>query len=127
MNEEDHRKALPSHTVLHQLASSHAKSPTNSPGDYTRMLVQARPITGRTHQIRVHASSLGMPITNDAFYGSFEQQAEVSSKEEAMLRMRPHLRLMAYKLNFLHPMTGENMSVQLPKSLYPAWMSALEL
>ena len=35
--------------------------------DYT--LVEARPLTGRTHQIRVHAAELGFPVLGDSLYG----------------------------------------------------------
>ena len=38
-----------------------------SSGDIS--LVEARPLTGRTHQIRVHLSSVGLPIIGDASYG----------------------------------------------------------
>ncbi len=35
-------------------------------------VVRAEPVTGRTHQLRVHFSHLGAPIVGDAFYGSAE-------------------------------------------------------
>lgn len=38
----------------------------------TASIVRAEPITGRTHQLRVHFSHLGAPIVGDAFYGSAE-------------------------------------------------------
>lgn len=37
--------------------------------DGARSLVACRPLTGRTHQIRVHLQALGHPIANDALYG----------------------------------------------------------
>ena len=49
--------------------------------------------TGRTHQIRVHLSSLGFPIVNDAIYG------KITSDED--------MALCAYELTWPHPVTGE--------------------
>jgi RluA family pseudouridine synthase len=48
----------PSRTEFRTIASS---------GDLS--LVEARPLTGRTHQIRVHLASVGLPIVGDATYG----------------------------------------------------------
>jgi RluA family pseudouridine synthase len=48
----------PSRTKFRTVASS---------GDFS--LVEARPLTGRTHQIRVHLESVGLPIVGDATYG----------------------------------------------------------
>lgn len=48
----------PSRTKFRTVASS---------GDFS--LVEARPLTGRTHQIRVHLASVGLPIVGDATYG----------------------------------------------------------
>jgi RluA family pseudouridine synthase len=48
----------PSQTEFRTVATS---------GDLT--LVEARPLTGRTHQIRVHLESVGLPILGDATYG----------------------------------------------------------
>jgi 23S rRNA pseudouridine955/2504/2580 synthase len=41
-------------------------------GEQAATLVEARLITGRTHQIRVHAAHLGAPVAGDAKYGDFE-------------------------------------------------------
>ncbi len=57
-------------------------------------LVEAMPMTGRTHQIRVHASALGHPLLGDVLYGA----------EETKLTARPALH--AYSLTFTHPATN---------------------
>jgi tRNA pseudouridine32 synthase/23S rRNA pseudouridine746 synthase len=56
------------------------------------------PITGRTHQLRVHAShslGLGMPIVGDEFYG----------------KKTDRLHLHAEELKFVHPKTKEIMTI----------------
>lgn len=58
-------------------------------------LVEAQPMTGRTHQIRVHAYALGHPLLGDILYDG----------DETMLISRPALH--AYSLKFTHPVTNE--------------------
>ena len=60
-------------------------------------LVTLHPVTGRTHQLRVHMLALGHPIAGDTLYG------ETSSA----LRMALH----AQSLAFTHPVTGEWLEV----------------
>lgn len=57
-------------------------------------LVEAAPVTGRTHQVRVHAYALGHPLVGDALYGA--PDTDVIS--------RPALH--ARSLAFSHPKTG---------------------
>ena len=64
-------------------------------------LVEAHPITGRTHQLRVHFASIGHPITGDDLYGN------PSSK---ITRHALH----AHKLVFFHPTSGEKMELISP-------------
>ena len=52
------------------------------------------PVTGRTHQLRVHLASLGCPIAGDPFYGIAGDTA-------------PRMMLHACRLAFAHPLTGE--------------------
>lgn len=59
--------------------------------------------TGRTHQIRVHMSSVGHPCVGDPMYGSDPNLA----KELGLKRQWLH----ATKLGFTHPRTGEYMEV----------------
>ena len=60
-----------------------------------------RPITGRTHQLRVHCAYMGFPILGAPQYGSPESQAY--SAELGLT----HQMLCARKLEFFHPLTGE--------------------
>ena len=66
-------------------------------------LVNLFPITGRTHQLRVHMSYIGHPIYGDSMYNAVQ-------KDE---RTRLHCR----KLTFFHPVTGKEISVvaKIPK------------
>jgi 23S rRNA (cytosine1962-C5)-methyltransferase len=62
-------------------------------------LVAALPLTGRTHQIRVHAAGLGFPILGDSLYGGTPF---------------PRVCLHAHELKFLHPVTGEALTFTSP-------------
>lgn len=63
-------------------------------------LIEARPKTGRLHQIRLHMADLGCPILGDDVYG----------RETSMPRV-PRLCLHAASLTFLHPATGRRVTV----------------
>ena len=64
-----------------------------------------RPVTGRTHQLRVHCAYMGCPILGDPQYGSEASQA-LSAKMGFATQ-----RLCARKLTFAHPITGEKITV----------------
>jgi 23S rRNA (cytosine1962-C5)-methyltransferase len=55
-------------------------------------LIRAQPITGKTHQIRRHATENGFPVLGDSEYGG---------------RPAPRLMLHAHSISFAHPATGE--------------------
>ena len=65
-------------------------------------LVALMPLTGRTHQIRVHMAAIGCPLAGDWLYGT----------EDRGLIPRPALH--AVRLAFTHPVTGEHLSFTAP-------------
>jgi len=62
-------------------------------------LLEIRPTTGRTHQIRVHLAASGHPVAGDALYG-----------RKKAARKFPRLFLHAHTLSFIHPTTGERLT-----------------
>jgi len=70
---------------------------------YTLLALQ--PITGRTHQLRVHCAYMGFPILGDPQYGS------TASKTLSNTMDLHHQALMARSLCFAHPYTGERLTL----------------
>ncbi|TNH06103.1 23S rRNA pseudouridine(955/2504/2580) synthase RluC [Testudinibacter sp. TR-2022] len=66
-------------------------------------LIKAMPITGRTHQIRVHSQYAGHPIALDSKYGDqgFDQQMQQLGLNRLFLH--------AYAIRFEHPKSGETL------------------
>ncbi|MGK0440416.1 MAG: 23S rRNA pseudouridine955/2504/2580 synthase [Pseudohongiellaceae bacterium] len=71
-------------------------------------LVEARPVTGRTHQIRVHAQHVGCPLLGDEKYGVVETNKAFKGK--GLRRLFLH----AASLSFTLPETGELVTVEAP-------------
>ncbi len=82
--------------------------------------VECRPLTGRTHQLRVHLAAIGAPILNDVFYGDPTVELKLSDlkrgykgrEEEKPLVAR--LALHASELTLTHPVTREPLTLRSP-------------
>ncbi|MCI5065842.1 RluA family pseudouridine synthase [bacterium] len=92
---EDGVEALTEFTLL----------PSPPPSAPSRLLL-AKPITGRTHQIRVHCAAFFGPIIGDSFYGG---------------RAHPSLHLACVQLSLFHPISPGKLTVSLPEHLTPPW------
>lgn len=69
--------------------------------------IECRIETGRTHQIRVHMTSIGHPLLGDAVYGARKIPFHLEGQT-----------LHAYCLGFMHPTSGEYVEVKAPIPAY---------
>jgi 23S rRNA pseudouridine1911/1915/1917 synthase len=83
-------------------------------------LVEARLATGRTHQIRVHFSTIGHPVLGDVVYGK-QTHLQRGTRKIPFPRQMLH----AATLGFAHPVTGAALSFSAP--VPPDMAAAIEL
>ena len=83
----DHQHGKPSHTRWRVLGVDSAAQTTR---------LELSPVTGRTHQLRVHLAAIGHAILGDALYADATTQARA-----------PRLLLHATQLAFAHPVSGD--------------------
>lgn len=118
INEPIARKSLPS--LLREVREDGKPSVTEftvleRKDGYTKLAL--RPVTGRTHQLRVHCAYLGHPILGDPQYGS---PSSLALSERLGIQTQA---LCAVRLEFVHPITGEmlvvksEMDAQIPAAL----------
>ena len=69
-------------------------------------LVSLRPVTGRTHQLRVHCLAVGSPILGDGLYKT--EASAALSRELGVTTQALHARSLA----FTHPVTGERVVIE---------------
>lgn len=94
----DHARGKPSQTRWRVLQSGHAGGSRNS-APATRL--ELEPLTGRSHQLRVHLQALGHPILGDPLYAP-----------PAVLAAAARLLLHASRLAFTHPVTGADLQFE---------------
>ncbi|MBW8192302.1 RluA family pseudouridine synthase [Neiella marina] len=90
----DHQQGKPAQTLWRALTKRSDRS-----------LIELHPISGRSHQLRVHMLHLGHTILGDQLYGTVCQKAAA-----------PRLQLHASQLQFTHPVTGQRMCFDSPAS-----------
>ena len=105
------REAVSHFRVLRRLESPYGK--------FT--LLEVKIDTGRTHQIRVHLSSLGHPVVGDTLYGA---PREIRVGRAGAISLSRNF-LHAAELSFSHPRTSQKLALQAP--LPPALQGFLEM
>lgn len=89
-----HPDGKPSQSLLRLIDSSDSAS-----------LIELEPVTGRTHQLRVHMQSIGHPMLGDSLYAP-----------PAVCAMTPRLMLHAKSISLIHPFTEEPLSFDVPQT-----------
>jgi len=79
-----------------------------SAAGFSVSLLELSPVTGRTHQLRVHMAHIGCPLLGDARYHTPE------SREIAQVLSLSYHQLAAVSLRFLHPATGAPTAIHCP-------------
>ena len=115
--EKDHPDAMPSLSLVKVQATSGVPSGGDATGQRGYSLLEVTIKTGRTHQIRVHLASEGMPIAGDDKYGDFDLNKELArgTAPAALKRMFLH----AWRFQCNHPLTGKKVELfaELPPEL----------
>lgn len=107
-------------------------SPKVIPGNWPLSLVECKPVTGRTNQIRVHLAHIGAGVVGDKLYDPSEEifmkfkektPSLEGSGDKAIMKLSSELKrrlvldahaLHAKRLEFRHPRTGKRMTVEAP-------------
>jgi len=112
-----HRKKMSSKTQKARMAETHF-APLKTYRHATHL--EVTPLTGRTHQIRVHLSEFGYSIIGDPLYGKGPTPKRLESLDSelaAFIKKAPHTFLHARSLSFLHPVSQEQKFFEAPRPL----------
>ena len=91
------------HSGLNKVAETASPAQMPAATDAASTRVELEPVTGRTHQLRIHLMAIGHPILGDALYAPPAVQA-----------MAPRLLLHATALRLAHPFSGEALAFHSP-------------
>ena len=106
---QSHVKVVKAPLLKNELASGERMVKVSEAERYpSATLVKASPVTGRTHQIRVHTQYTGHPIACDDKYG--DRDFDQKMQQIGLNRLFLH----AYSIRFEHPRTGEEMVITAP-------------
>lgn len=97
---EDGGKASLTVWKVHKSSIDASKMCTD--GNETGLTLELQPLTGRTHQLRIHCAEVGSGIEGDSLYGD----SPIEWKGDKIPRLKT-LRLHAHKLTFQHPESGK--------------------
>jgi 23S rRNA pseudouridine955/2504/2580 synthase len=104
----NHRRAGERHVQVSKNGSDALSIFTPLDVNKSASLLKVILVTGRTHQVRVHALAEGHPVLGDSKYGT--QTTQVLSKELGLHRLFLH----AYTLSFRHPVSKTKVNVCAP-------------
>jgi RluA family pseudouridine synthase len=99
--QEHGRQRLESHAKAGKDAETHFKVIERKTG---LTLIEAQPVTGRTHQIRLHLQHAGLPIIGDTMYGAPEDRS----------RRNPPMALRAVELEYQDPFLHKRVRITAP-------------
>ncbi|MGN0903063.1 MAG: pseudouridine synthase [Succinivibrio sp.] len=97
----DHLQGKPSVTLYEKVCDYTLNSKIVKADKKEISLVRLTPVTGRSHQLRLHLKSIGHPILGDRFYA-----------DNLALKLSKRLCLHAFELSFLHPFTQNRITIR---------------
>jgi tRNA pseudouridine32 synthase/23S rRNA pseudouridine746 synthase len=84
-------------------STAHSSAPDDSPHFLPTTRLELEPVTGRSHQLRLHLQAIGHAILGDALYGCARSQARSD-----------RLLLHAHSLTLAHPLDGRELALTCP-------------